>query len=84
MSSKLDQAQIFQDIHDDSTDSIKVQQVGSLINVAYDAITRVDIDAETEAFQYRVGGVSGTIVTTVTVTYTDSTKEFISSVVRTE
>lgn len=82
MSSKLDQVQIFQDIHDDSSDSIKVTQVGSLINVAFDAITRDDISATSEKYEYRVGGVSGAIVATVTLTYTDASRETIVSVVR--
>ena len=36
--------------------------------------------ATTEVYTYKVGGSGGTTVATVTVTYTDSTKENISSV----
>ena len=36
-----------------------------------------------EVYTFKSGGVSGTTVMTVTVNYTSSTKEFLSSVVRT-
>lgn len=46
-----------------------------------DAITAEYPDLVTEVFKYRQGGTSGTVLKTVTIAFTDSTKEFISSVV---
>jgi hypothetical protein len=46
----------------------------------YDAITVSYPNTTTEVFEYRTGGVSGTIHTEVTVIYTTTSKEFISSV----
>lgn len=47
-----------------------------------DAITATYPDAVTEVFRYRTGGVSGTILQTITVIYTDSSKVSVSSVVK--
>jgi hypothetical protein len=83
MSSKLDQAQIFQDIHNDETDSINVRNIGSLVPEAYDAILKTNTSATVETFTYYLGGLAGSLIATVTVTYTDSTKDDLVSVVRT-
>jgi hypothetical protein len=48
-----------------------------------DTITATYPSSVVEVYQYRSGGVSGTILMTLTVTYTNTTKEFISSVVKT-
>ena len=47
-----------------------------------DAITASYPDAVTEIYEYRQGGVGGTILLTLTVVYTDSLKSNISTVVR--
>ena len=46
-----------------------------------DTITAEYPSSSVEVYKYRQGGISGTVVRTVTVTYTDATKELISSVV---
>ncbi len=48
-----------------------------------DAITVEYPNSTTEIYKYRLGGVSGTILMTLTLTYTSSTKENLSSVVKT-
>jgi hypothetical protein len=48
--------------------------------VEYDAIAVAYPNGTTEVFSYFQGGLSGTLVLTVTVVYTDMTKEDISTV----
>ncbi len=61
----------------------KTIKAGDLLNgIVYDAISVTYPTATTETFTYKTGGLSGTTVRVITVTYTDSTKEFISSVER--
>lgn len=56
--------------------------INNLVRREYDAITATYPDSTTEVYKYRTGGSSGTVVSTVTVTYSDSTKEELSSVVK--
>lgn len=60
--------------------SVKTVQ---LFNIPYDTITATYPTSVQEVYKSRVGGVSGTVQQTVTVNYTDSTKNFIVSAVRT-
>lgn len=83
MSSKLDQGQIFQDIHDDSNDAINVKLIGgTFVSEKYDALSKENTSATVETFRYYFGGLSGTLVATVVVTYVDATKDDIVSVER--
>lgn len=71
---------------DELTDSFRVtggSSGGLLSGVEFDTITATYPNATTEVYAYRTGGVSGTINATVTVTYTDSTKDILLSVVKT-
>lgn len=54
---------------------LRVREVSSLITQSYDAFTVLYPDAVTEVYEFRVGGIAGTISQTVTLVYTDSTKE---------
>lgn len=49
----------------------------SLVSVAYDAFTVTYPSATQEVYAFRTGGIAGTIVRTVTINYTDSTKNNI-------
>lgn len=49
---------------------------------SYDYISNAPTST-TDVYTYRSGGVSGSVIGVVTVTYTDSTKDVISSVERT-
>jgi hypothetical protein len=60
--------------------SIKTVQ---LFNEPYDAITALYPSPTQEIFQSRIGGIGGAIQQTVTVNYTDNTKDFILNVART-
>lgn len=46
----------------------------------YDYIGTTYPTGTTEVFVYKIGGASGQTVETITIVYTDSTKEFVSSV----
>jgi len=59
-----------------------LEQTG-LIPFEFDYISAAYPDADTEVYSYYVGGSGGTIIATITVNYTDATKEFISNVTRT-
>jgi len=52
----------------------------ALVKVAYDTILPV-FNALTDVYTYKTGGIAGTTVATLTVTYIDATKETIQSVV---
>jgi len=56
---------------------------GLLIGVSYDAIDVQQTSATVETFIYKSGGLAGTTVKTVVVTYTNSTKQNIDTVVAT-
>lgn len=59
------------------------ETVGFLVGMEippYDYLAVSYPDSTTEVYIYKDGGVSGTVVATVTIVYTNSTKAFISSV----
>lgn len=62
--------------------TISVGSGGLLDGVVFDAIVASYPDSITEVYEYKLGGTGGTLNATVTVVYTDTTKEFISSVVK--
>jgi hypothetical protein len=64
---------------------VRVGVIGGLLpsDVDWDSIVASYPSGTVEVYEYKTGGVSGTLTSTVTVTYTDSTKAFIQSVVKT-
>lgn len=50
---------------------------------AWDALTYTASSSTVDTYKYYVGGTSGTLVSTLTVTYTDSSHATLVSVVRT-
>lgn len=57
--------------------------LGSLLEgYVYDSIVASYPNVTTEVYEYKLGGVSGALVVTITVVYTTSTKDFISTVVK--
>lgn len=67
----------------DSSGNVPVVTNNSLIKVEYDAQDYSNSDSTHDIIDYYQGGLTGTKVGTVTITYTDSTKATISSIVRT-
>ena len=53
-----------------------------LKGISYDAISAAYPNATTEVYSYFIGGLAGTLQATITVVYTDATKDCISTVVR--
>lgn len=56
---------------------------GLLSGISFDAVVVSYPSSTQEVYVFKTGGVSGTTVSTVTVDYTDSTKNNLSSVVKT-
>jgi len=76
----LDSNQVIKTVYDADADALKTVNVGTLVTGAYDAVTAEYPSATVEIYRYRVGGASGTIIASVTVTYTDASKEvFVSA-----
>jgi len=65
--------------------AVRVTEAGGsfLAGVEFDAIEGSYPNVTTEVYEYYTGGLAGTLVATITVIYTDSTKCEITSVVRT-
>lgn len=59
---------------------VKTTVNNSLIQSKFDYIAATYPTGTTEVYTYKLGGASGTVVGTITVTYTDSTKALVSSV----
>ena len=55
----------------------------ALFTMPYDAITVTYPSDTQEVYASRVGGIAGTVQQTITINYTDSTKNFITNVART-
>lgn len=80
----LDAAQTITRAFNESLYAYQVQSVsGSFVTVQFDSLQVTYTSATIETYQFFTGGLSGTLVATLTVTYTDSTKANLSSVVRT-
>lgn len=60
-----------------------VSVVSGLSIAKHDYMSYSLTNPTTEVFTYKVGGVDGTVVNTVTIVYTDSTRETVSSVTKT-
>lgn len=71
-------------IYEETPNAIRVSLAGSLAAPPEtDAIVASYPSATVETYVFKSGGVSGTTLMTLTVTYTTSSKEFILSVVKT-
>lgn len=58
--------------------------VNNLLNgILFDAVSASYPDLITEVYAFKQGGLAGTTVATVTVVYTDESKDLISTVVKT-
>ena len=66
----------------DDENRVKTVLANTLITDSFDYIGATYPDTETEVYTYKSGGSSGTVVGTITVVYTDSTKAVLSSVTK--
>lgn len=67
----------------DSTTSSWVRRAAGLVPGSYDYISYANTSSTVDTYVFKTGGSGGTTVATVTITYTDSTKNQISTVART-
>ena len=67
---------------DPSTGALLALPMGSMITENYDYISVAYPINTTEVYTFYVGGSGGTLVATVTVVYTDSSKQNLSTVTR--
>lgn len=65
-----------------SGSSLEVSESGLALPI-YDAVDNSGATADTDVFVFYLGGLSGTPVATVTITYTDATKSQLLTVVKT-
>jgi hypothetical protein len=83
MGTQLDANQAITGAYDEPSQALKVTPVaGVLVTEQWDAILANYPDAQTEVYYYFSGGTSGTLVATVTIVYTDSSKEELVSIVK--
>lgn len=63
---------------------VYTSQINSILNgILFDAISASYPDLVTEIYAFKLGGLAGSTVATVTVVYTDESKDLISTVVKT-
>jgi hypothetical protein len=68
---------------DSSTGALYATTIGgTLVNEYFDYIGASYPDTVTETYTYKSGGAGGTTVATITVVYTTSTKDVLTSVTR--
>lgn len=62
---------------------LKTKTLQGLIgDLTFDSITVEYPNAVTEIYRYRQGGLTGSIISSITVVYTDDSKEFLQSTER--
>ena len=59
-----------------------INVVSAFISEPHDYISAAYPNSTTEVYTYKEGGASGTTVATITVVYTDSSKDLISTVTK--
>lgn len=62
--------------------TVDVNVVNGLVTLAHDYISAAYPDDTTEVYTFKTGGSSGTTVATITIVYTDNTKENLSTVTK--
>ena len=69
---------------EDGEVAVRTGGVGNILSgIVFDAFTGEETSSTVETYRYYSGGTGGTLLATVVVTYSDDTKCFVSSVVRT-
>lgn len=81
--SPLDSSQTLKGAYDDDNSAFRVETLNAMIPSAYDAVSVTYPSATQEVYLFKTGGLSGTLVSTVTVNYTDATKANLLNSVRT-
>jgi hypothetical protein len=66
-----------------NSDSNPIKIGGLLSGLTFDSISVTYDSAIQETYRYYTGGIAGTLVATLTVIYTDATKNFLNTIERT-
>jgi hypothetical protein len=83
MATDLDFQQVIQAAFDPASEGLKVAPSSGLVNFNYDYVSMALSGGDTiETYTYKSGGPSGTVTGTIVVTYTDNTRNILSTVVR--
>ena len=83
MSSFLSDTQVLQDIHNPTYHTIGTQDMTGIIPAGSDSLSYTATSSTVDTYKYYNGGLSGTLLGTVTVTWTTSGHTVLVSVVRT-
>ena len=59
-----------------------LQSIAGMVGSVYDYLVVTYPNTTTEVYTFKTGGSGGTTVSVVTIVYTDTTKEFISTVTK--
>lgn len=79
--SLLSPSQIDQFTYDADNEAVKVVPVaGQIVTDKYDYISVTYPSATQEVYEFKTGGSGGTTVATVTINYTDASKDFLLNV----
>ncbi len=93
--STLDGNQVLQGSFDESTGALRIEGIASggnginvdvqntLITQPFDYISATYPTTTQEVYVYKLGGSSGTLVGTITVNYTDTSKNFVLNIAKT-
>ena len=71
------------ELRTNASGDLRVEQGNTLIPTAYDYFSISYAGATSDVYTYKTGGSGGTTVATITMNYTDATKNVLSSVART-
>lgn len=63
--------------------SILDKTAGAMVPYSFDYVGVTYTSSTVETYVYKTGGAGGTTAATVTITYTDASKEYVSTVART-
>jgi hypothetical protein len=80
----LDYQQVIRNSHDEPNQAVRTIDVGGLLaGVVYDYVSVNYATSTQEVYTYKTGGASGTTTATITLNYTDTTKQSLSNASKT-
>ena len=76
--SPLDSGQTLKGAYSDADSAFRVETVNAMVPSSYDYVSVNYSSSTQEIYSFKIGGSGGTLVATVTLNYTDATKNFLS------
>lgn len=83
MASDLDGSQALQGAYDDNNHAFRVEPISQFVPWGWDYVSLNSSGSTQDVYKFYVGGSGGTLIGTVTINYTDSTKDTITNAART-